>query len=936
MLGSIRVISLQNNALTGSLPSELGLLPMYVRDIHLGYNSLEGTIPVEFATNTTKLVSIHLNNNRLSGTVPDFAASNSGLSFLNLVHNDLTGSIVCDFIINTTVNTDCGGDIPEVECSCCSECFTDTPTYVPTSSPSLSFLPSSVPTTQVSIQPSNRFSIHPTLKKSEFPTREPSYSPSLDSSYIPSSRPSASPSKFPSIIPSTHPSIFLSSSPSLAASLKPTSTPSSSLDIPSSKPSASLSNFPSILPSTHPSIFLSTSPSLTASVIPSSKPSASQSNFPSILPSTHPSIFLSTSPSLTASMKPTSAPSSYPTLTTSMSPSILFSQVPTYLPSQYFSSVPSKSFAPTETYFEILSTMQFDNEGVGNMFDIFAFRDISIHELDIHTAAEQTYFVAIYIKSGSYIGTANDPSRWTQVTYVSVTGRGSNMRTPLPLSAFEPINIPGESTQGFYVTLVESIGGLLCLNANNNEAGSVFASTDDMEILIGTGNDYLFGQVFGVRVFNGALRYMLGMIPTESPTVHSSTPPSVSPSLKPSMVSASPSVLLTSLPSLSSSSEPSSLTTRPSMINSSEPSLRNSLYPSMVPSSIPTMKAESQEPSLEPSVLYIRPTVLTQSAKPTSALIFRPSNIPTKMKSTNPTASFIPTSLIHELMSTMQFDNEGVGNMFNIFAFRDISIHELDIHTAAEQTYFVAIYIKSGSYIGTANDPSRWTQVTYVSVTGRGSNMRTPLPLSAFEPINIPGESTQGFYVTLVESIGGLLCLNANNNEAGSVFASTDDMEILIGTGNDYLFGQVFGVRVFNGALRYMLGMTPTKVPTRSPSVDPSTSTNFPTESPLINPTLYPSMMPSIIASVLSESESFSFHEKSYNNATLFTEYLAEFDTEFKTHLVTSTEYLSGNPYGGDRRLQAEYSPFLVTGVTSSFQSISVNDGTCEAYIFSN
>lgn len=84
-------IELPSNNLTGTLPSELYMLP-YLRILNLEGNQIEGAIPYTLGL-CPKLRFLNLGNNRLSGTIPQQIANCTFLDELLLNHNQLTGII---------------------------------------------------------------------------------------------------------------------------------------------------------------------------------------------------------------------------------------------------------------------------------------------------------------------------------------------------------------------------------------------------------------------------------------------------------------------------------------------------------------------------------------------------------------------------------------------------------------------------------------------------------------------------------------------------------------------------------------------------------------------------------------------------------------------------------------------------------------------------
>jgi hypothetical protein len=99
--GSVNRVSLYNNKLTGSLPTEVGEL-VGLTALELGTNQLSGMVPNQIGQ-LKSLKTLLLDNNNLTGTVPAGVCSLTGLQ---------------DFW------TDCDGPAAgrEITCSCCTAC----------------------------------------------------------------------------------------------------------------------------------------------------------------------------------------------------------------------------------------------------------------------------------------------------------------------------------------------------------------------------------------------------------------------------------------------------------------------------------------------------------------------------------------------------------------------------------------------------------------------------------------------------------------------------------------------------------------------------------------------------------------------------------------------------------------------------------------------
>ncbi|KAL7427899.1 hypothetical protein ACHAXH_001088, partial [Discostella pseudostelligera] len=172
-------------------------------------------------------------------------------------------------------------------------------------------IPSLAPSTTSSINPSTSPTITslPTVSPMESPSAAPTITlsslPSFPPSIMPSARPSiyvtSLPSNYPTIGPSMIPTSSPSISPSFGPTYQPSNFPSKSLQ-PTALPSATASMLPSIYKSSVPSR------------LPSIAPSASPTSQVSLLPSSQPSINPTLVPTPIATAIPSSIPSIVPTI----------------------------------------------------------------------------------------------------------------------------------------------------------------------------------------------------------------------------------------------------------------------------------------------------------------------------------------------------------------------------------------------------------------------------------------------------------------------------------------------------------------------------------------------------------------------------------------------------------------------------------------------
>jgi Leucine-rich repeat (LRR) protein len=120
---SLATLDLGQNSLTSHLAYAIGAQLSNLQELRLDNNSITGRLP----TSLGKLASIrylYLQYNAFSGPVPTSLSSLSSLSELNLSHNNLTGSLpggICQISSLSVLNIDCR----ELQSSCWTTCTFD-------------------------------------------------------------------------------------------------------------------------------------------------------------------------------------------------------------------------------------------------------------------------------------------------------------------------------------------------------------------------------------------------------------------------------------------------------------------------------------------------------------------------------------------------------------------------------------------------------------------------------------------------------------------------------------------------------------------------------------------------------------------------------------------------------------------------------------------
>ncbi|CAB9496613.1 receptor-like protein kinase precursor [Seminavis robusta] len=114
--GKLTLLALNRNTLTGMIPSELGLISL--KTISLKDNSLTGSLPEEIF-NQASVTSLRLGRNDLTGTLPSEVGLLTNLRVLDLNHTQISGSLPSEIGLANQLNeiilsnTNMQGTIPE-------------------------------------------------------------------------------------------------------------------------------------------------------------------------------------------------------------------------------------------------------------------------------------------------------------------------------------------------------------------------------------------------------------------------------------------------------------------------------------------------------------------------------------------------------------------------------------------------------------------------------------------------------------------------------------------------------------------------------------------------------------------------------------------------------------------------------------------------------
>lgn len=125
-LSSLESLYAFGNRLQGFIPTTIGLM-QNLRQLRLQNNSLSGPLPAEIS-NLQKLEILLLENNTLGGPIPTTLVKLTSVKSIVLHQNRFTGVMppaLCSLSHISELTSDCAGDVPEVECACCTSCYFD-------------------------------------------------------------------------------------------------------------------------------------------------------------------------------------------------------------------------------------------------------------------------------------------------------------------------------------------------------------------------------------------------------------------------------------------------------------------------------------------------------------------------------------------------------------------------------------------------------------------------------------------------------------------------------------------------------------------------------------------------------------------------------------------------------------------------------------------
>jgi hypothetical protein len=156
-----------------------------------------------------------------------------------------------------------------------------------------------------------------------------------------------------------------------------------------------------------------------------------------------------------------------------------------------------------------LTTIKTGGNGFnGNMFDITVASNFTLQTFSVSMDAG-TWMVAIYYRTGTYVGSETTSTGWTFLDSAAITSTTTDDTVLYKVPVNLNLPLMAGSTYGFYVTGTNSASPI---NYTNGTAvGNVVSSNSFFSIKEGHGGAWPFNLTNSPRIFNGRAHYCNGI-----------------------------------------------------------------------------------------------------------------------------------------------------------------------------------------------------------------------------------------------------------------------------------------------------------------------------------------------------------------------------------------------------------------------------------------
>jgi M6 family metalloprotease-like protein len=140
------------------------------------------------------------------------------------------------------------------------------------------------------------------------------------------------------------------------------------------------------------------------------------------------------------------------------------------------------------------------NGAAGNMFDVYAKKNIVLRLMYLHLNEEGPAVVEVWTRTGTHVSFESKPWLWQRRIVATVDGRGRGKKTLLDVGG---IQLNANTRYSFYIVML--VGKLRY--TNGVKVGREVNSNADCIVYEGVGLSAPFHNVFSPRIWNGDLHY---------------------------------------------------------------------------------------------------------------------------------------------------------------------------------------------------------------------------------------------------------------------------------------------------------------------------------------------------------------------------------------------------------------------------------------------
>ena len=156
----------------------------------------------------------------------------------------------------------------------------------------------------------------------------------------------------------------------------------------------------------------------------------------------------------------------------------------------------------------LLTTTAGGNGFNGNMFDITVAQNFTLETFSVSMDAG-TWNVAIYYRTGTYVGSTTSSTGWTFLDSASITSSTTDASTLYKVPVNLNLPLMAGNTYGFYVTGTNSASPINYTDGTS--VGAVYASNATFSVKEGHGGAYPFNLTNSPRIFNGEVFFCNGI-----------------------------------------------------------------------------------------------------------------------------------------------------------------------------------------------------------------------------------------------------------------------------------------------------------------------------------------------------------------------------------------------------------------------------------------